>query len=72
MITYNLTFKKTNMKRILTIPILVLCALSSSAQKDKESDKIQEDLKTKVVAKNEGWTKGGLVNIGLTQAMLEN
>ena len=60
------------MKRILTLPFLLLCALSSSAQKDKESDKIQDDLKTKVVAKNEGWTKGGLVNIGLTQAMLEN
>lgn len=46
-------------------------AMQSFAQLS-QSDEIQKNLKHKVEAKNEGWTKGGLLNIGLTQGLLEN
>ncbi|HOZ50759.1 MAG TPA: DUF3078 domain-containing protein [Chitinophagaceae bacterium] len=59
------------MKKIFTILCLAI-ATQSMAQADKKSDELQKDMKRKVEAKNEGWTKGGLLNIGLNQAMLEN
>ena len=43
----------------------------SYAQLSKTED-VEKDFKRKVEAKNEGWTKGGLLNIGLTQGLLEN
>jgi hypothetical protein len=42
------------------------------AQPDKASDALQKDLKRKLDVKENGWTKGGLLNIGINQAMLEN
>ncbi|MBL7755483.1 MAG: DUF3078 domain-containing protein [Chitinophagaceae bacterium] len=60
------------MKKTLLALALMTYALGSYGQRDKESDKLQGDLKTKVEAKNEGWSKSGLINIGLTQGMLEN
>lgn len=60
------------MKKLLTLSMLVLLGLNSQAQRDKESDDLQKNLKPTVKAENEGWTKAGILNIGLNQAMLEN
>lgn len=47
-------------------------AINSFAQTDKESDELQNNMKLKVEAKEEGWHKGGIINIGINQGMLQN
>lgn len=64
--------KKNFMKKYL-FPLLGIFMFNlTSAQVDKQSDELQKELKRKVEAKDEGWKKGGLLNIGINQAMLEN
>lgn len=61
------------MNKILHLLALTFITYTSAlAQVDKLED-IEKDIKKrKVESKNEGWTQGGLLNIGLTQGMLEN
>jgi hypothetical protein len=59
------------MKKSLLSLLGLALALQSQAQLDK-TDEVEKNLKRKVEAKNEGWTRGGLLNIGLTQGLLEN
>ncbi|HNF72209.1 MAG TPA: DUF3078 domain-containing protein [Chitinophagaceae bacterium] len=60
------------MKKALLV-FLCFSGMNVMAQgTDKRSDDLQKDLSRKVEAKNEGWNRGGLLNIGLNQAMLEN
>lgn len=59
------------MRKILTL-LSVFTVMQLHAQVDKQSDNLKRDMTQKVEAKNEGWTHGGLLNIGLNQAMLEN
>ena len=61
------------MKKIFTL----LCLAAStqlSAQADKQSDLLQGDLVKihNLDVKKEGWSKGGLLNIGINQGLLEN
>lgn len=62
------------MKKILQLIVVTLLFKNAAAQSDvnKKSDDLQKDLKGNVEAKDEGWKRGGLVNIGINQAMLEN
>jgi hypothetical protein len=59
------------MKKSLFLFWLLVITYSTFAQLDK-SEEVEKVLKRKVEAKNEGWNKGGLINIGFTQGMLEN
>lgn len=59
------------MKKLLTI-LCVAIATQSIAQHNKKSDELQKDMSKKVEAKDQGWKRGGLLNIGLNQGMLEN
>jgi len=55
--------------------LLFVCLLSTIltfAQQDKKSDAVRGDLSKKTDAKTEGWTHGGLLNIGINQGILEN
>ncbi len=62
------------MKKTLTLLLAVCLSGSIFAQNnvDKKSDDLQKDLKVKGDIKDDGWKKGGLINIGINQAMLEN
>ncbi|MCC7030385.1 MAG: DUF3078 domain-containing protein [Chitinophagaceae bacterium] len=62
------------MKKTLALFVGVLLLKFAAAQNnvDKKSDDLQKDLKAKVEAKDEGWKRGGLLNIGINQAILEN
>ena len=62
------------MKKTLTFLAGTVLFVHVSAQSnlDKRSDDLQKDLKVKNEIKDEGWKKGGLINIGINQAMLEN
>ncbi|MBK7690225.1 MAG: hypothetical protein IPJ31_03590 [Bacteroidetes bacterium] len=57
------------MKKIATVFIALMSVLNLQAQVDKKSDDLQKDLKRKVEAKDEGWKKGGLINIGINQGI---
>ena len=59
------------MKKLLFSIASMLIMNQTYAQLSKTED-VEKDFKRKVEAKNEGWTKGGLLNIGLTQGLLEN
>lgn len=65
------TKKINKMKNLLFSIALIAISMQSFAQLNKTED-LEKNLKRKVEAKNEGWTKGGLLNIGLTQGLLEN
>ena len=58
------------MKKLFTL--LCLAVATQTFAQDKQSDELQGNMSRKVEAKNEGWTHGGLINIGLNQGMLEN
>ncbi|MEN9340050.1 MAG: hypothetical protein RIQ62_1362 [Bacteroidota bacterium] len=60
------------MKSILTIGLIGLSLSTQAQNPDKRSDELQKDLSRKVDTKKEGWSKGGLLNIGINQATLEN
>ena len=59
------------MKKIITI---IFCAMSINAfaQLDKTNDDLQKNITKKTDVKEEGWTSGGLLNIGINQGMLQN
>lgn len=68
-----LQLKKTlRMKKLITTVLLFACIYNAHAQVDKQSDELQKNLTRKVEAKDEGWKRGGLINIGINQATLEN
>ncbi len=61
------------MRKIIFLLLSLFILNSMNAQIDKTSDNLQKDLKTqKVEAKDEGWKRGGLINLGINQAMLQN
>ncbi|MBL7764943.1 MAG: DUF3078 domain-containing protein [Chitinophagaceae bacterium] len=60
------------MKNSILLFSAMVLGLSTYAQPDKKSDELQKDMSRKVEAKNEGWTRGGLLNIGINQATLQN
>ena len=60
------------MKKLLTLCAMALSLQTLAQTHDKRSDDLQKDMARKVEAKNEGWTRGGLLNIGLNQGLLEN
>ncbi len=61
------------MKRFATLFLSFFLWTNINAQIDKNSDDLQKNLKNqKVEAKDEGWKMGGLVNIGVNQALLQN
>ncbi|MEZ5046811.1 MAG: DUF3078 domain-containing protein [Chitinophagaceae bacterium] len=60
------------MKKIITLSLLTLLSSAVFAQRDKESDDLQKNMDHKTEGKNEGWSRSGLINIGINQAILEN
>ncbi len=60
------------MKKITTVLFAFIVMTQAQAQVNKASDDLQKSLSKKVEAKDEGWKKGGLINIGINQAILEN
>jgi len=59
------------MKKILPVLCLMIINISARAQLTK-TEEVEKDLKGKLEHKEDGWKKGGLLNIGLTQGLLEN
>jgi hypothetical protein len=60
------------MKRIFTLFAIALTSQAFAQDLNKKTDDLQKDLDRKVKAEHQGWSKGGLINIGLNQGMLEN
>ncbi|MBP6624798.1 MAG: DUF3078 domain-containing protein [Chitinophagaceae bacterium] len=60
------------MKKLLTLCALALTMQTYAQTTDKRSDELQKDMSRKVEAKNEGWSRGGLINLGINQGLLEN
>lgn len=60
------------MKKICTLSLIILSSQLFAQTPDKKVDDLQKDLSRKVEIKNDGWTKGGLINIGIMQGLLEN
>ncbi len=59
------------MKKIITL-LLCFISISTFAQLDKTTDDLQKNINKKTEIKQEGWTSGGLLNIGVNQGMLQN
>jgi hypothetical protein len=64
---------KLYMKRIITL-MAIACSTTLFAQTDaqKQADQLRKDLEKTGKVEKQGWSKGGLINIGLNQGMLEN
>lgn len=61
------------MKKTFFTLLLSSSLMNIYAQIDKSSDDLQKNLKNqKVEAKDEGWKKGGMLNLGINQGMLQN
>ena len=63
--------KLHSMKRSYLLLSCLLTANTMMAQL-AQTEEVEKAMKRKVEAKNEGWNRGGLLNIGLTQGLLEN
>ncbi|MBK7762202.1 MAG: DUF3078 domain-containing protein [Bacteroidetes bacterium] len=60
------------MKKVGTLALIILSTQLFAQTPDQKSDDVQKGLARKIEVKNEGWVRGGLLNIGINQAMLEN
>lgn len=60
------------MRKIFTLLALAISLQVLGQEVKEKSDQLQKDLDRKAKAENEGWSRGGIVNVGINQGLLEN